>query len=131
MCADASDMLTRARGDGRLVTVAELATWLQVERSYVYTHAEELGALRLGSGPRARLRFDLDEVRRRISCEVGRESEPPDTASQAASRRRRPRSMGTNVELVPIRGQIPAQNGSGEAAWPGCAHRGRRPLAAG
>jgi hypothetical protein len=29
--------------------------------SFVYEHADELGAYRLGTGPRARLRFDFDE----------------------------------------------------------------------
>jgi hypothetical protein len=114
--SDAPDRLTRARANGRLVTVAELATYLQVEASYVYSHADELGAMRLGGGPKARLRFDLDEVKRRISCEGGREPTRRDAASQAVSRRRRRRSLGTSVPLLPIRGQIPAQNGAGEAA---------------
>ena len=35
---------------------------LMVEASFVYEHAVELGAMRLGSGPRARLRFDLEDV---------------------------------------------------------------------
>jgi hypothetical protein len=113
---DAPDSLTRARGNGRLVTVAELATWLQVERSYVYAHQVELGAMRLGSGPKARLRFDLEDVKRRISCEGSRESTRPDAASQAVPSRRRRRSLGTTVPLLPIRGRIPAQNGHGEAA---------------
>jgi hypothetical protein len=113
---DAPDGLMRARANGRLVTVSELASWLQVEPSYVYEHADELGAMRLGSGPKARLRFDLEDVKRRISCEAGRESVRPDAASQAVSRRRRRRSLGTTVPLLPIRGQIPAQNGAGEAA---------------
>lgn len=43
----------RARARTRLVTVAELASWWWVEPSYVYEHAVELGALRLGSGPKA------------------------------------------------------------------------------
>jgi hypothetical protein len=91
---DASDRLTRAREKGRLVTVAELASWLQVEPSYVYEHADELGAMRLGNGPKARLRFDPEDVKRRISCEGGRESVRPDAASQAVSRRRCRHSIG-------------------------------------
>jgi hypothetical protein len=115
--ADASDrLIARARADGRLVTVAELASWLQVDPSYVYEHADELGAMRLGTGPKARLRFDLEDVRQRISCEAGRESVRPDAASQAASRRRRRRPLGTTVPLLPIRGKISAQNGAGKVA---------------
>ena len=36
----------------RLVTPAELAVWLNVTTGYIYEHADELGALVLGSGPR-------------------------------------------------------------------------------
>jgi hypothetical protein len=53
----------------RLLKADELAAVLGVDRSYVYEHADELGAWRLGSGSRARLRFDLADVRRRLtSC---------------------------------------------------------------
>jgi hypothetical protein len=96
----------------RLLTVAELADWLAVERSFVYEHAAELGALRLGTGPRARLRFDLDEVRQRLaggtSCSVGKQSEPENPTSRAAASTRRRRPMGTSVQLLPIRGRIGA-----------------------
>jgi hypothetical protein len=44
-------------GPGRYVDAAALAKELGVERDWVYAHAEELGALRLG-GARGRLRFD-------------------------------------------------------------------------
>jgi len=95
----------------RLVSPAELADWLNVDRGYVYEHASELGALRLGTGPKARLRFDLEDVRRRLSttsCSVGRESGAAEAAQQAPSRTRRRRRLGTNVELLPIRGRSEA-----------------------
>ena len=92
----------------RLVTPAELADFLVVDRSYVYEHADELGAKRLGSGPRARLRFDLDEVRRLISCDVGRQSTGAKSATQAAKRPRRRLRSGTKAELLPIRGRSEA-----------------------
>jgi hypothetical protein len=41
-----------------LVDAATLAVELGVSRDFVYEHAVELGALKLGSGPKARLRFD-------------------------------------------------------------------------
>ena len=41
-----------------LATVADVADQLGVHRSWVYAHADELGAIRLGEGE-ARLRFDL------------------------------------------------------------------------
>jgi hypothetical protein len=44
----------------RYVDAATLAAALCVERDWVYSHADELGALRLG--PNGRLRFDLPAV---------------------------------------------------------------------
>ncbi len=41
-----------------LLTVAEVATRLRVNSSWVYAHQAELGAIKLGTGPKARLRFD-------------------------------------------------------------------------
>ena len=46
----------------RLVDAAALAAELGVDRDWVYSHADELGAIRLG-GPNGRLRFDLEIVR--------------------------------------------------------------------
>jgi hypothetical protein len=54
-----------------LVDVAELALYLGVTRAWVYQHAAELGAIRIGSGPRARMRFDL-EVAKEMLAEAGR-----------------------------------------------------------
>lgn len=44
------------------VDAATLAEHLGVTRGFVYEHADELGGVRLGDGPRARLRFDLDRA---------------------------------------------------------------------
>ncbi len=41
-----------------LVDAGELARLMGVSRDHVYRHADELGAVRLGTGKRARLRFD-------------------------------------------------------------------------
>ena len=49
-----------------LVDARKLAAELGVSVDYVYAHARELGAMRLGSGPKARIRFDLDQARRRL-----------------------------------------------------------------
>lgn len=43
------------------ITAEEVSRWWGVSRRWVYDHAEELGAQRLGSGRRPRLRFDPDE----------------------------------------------------------------------
>lgn len=104
-----------------LVGVRELAKYLSVNPSWVYEHADDLGARRLGDGRRARLRFSIAEVDARLSaCSSGRRSGAPDDgperASQAGSRprartRKRGR-LGTSVELLPIRGRIPVVESS-------------------
>lgn len=50
----------------RLVDAVTLARTLGVDRSWVYAHAKELKPIRIG-GPRGRLRFDLNEVQRRLT----------------------------------------------------------------
>ena len=53
-----------------LVDARQLAHELAVSLDYVYAHAAELGGMRLGSGPKARIRFDLDHARQAL--EAGR-----------------------------------------------------------
>ena len=57
--------------DGRepraLLTAAAVAQRLSVERGWVYAHATELGAVRLGGGPRSRLRFDPAVIAERLT----------------------------------------------------------------
>lgn len=89
----------------RLMTAAEVAEWWGVERSWVYAHAEELGARRIGSGERPRLRFDPDEVRERIEalgCSQtgsggGSAAIAADSRTRSLSRRRRA-IVGTKTE---------------------------------
>lgn len=96
------------------VDVATVAEYLSVTPGWVYEHAAELGAGRLGSGPRARLRFRLSEVDERLSaCSTSRRSDdidqdrelaPANDRARARTSRRRQRS-GTSAELLPIRGR--------------------------
>jgi hypothetical protein len=51
----------------RLLAPKELASALNVSLDYVYEHAADLGAMRLGDGPKARLRFDLHTARQAMS----------------------------------------------------------------
>ena len=51
-------------GAYKLLDPKELAAALNVSLDYVYAHAADLGAMRLGDGPKARLRFDLQTARR-------------------------------------------------------------------
>jgi hypothetical protein len=59
----------------QLLEAKELARELSVSVDYVYSHAVDLGAMRLGDGPKARLRFDLRTAQRAM-----RERKQPSTA---------------------------------------------------
>jgi hypothetical protein len=88
-----------------LLSPAELAHELGVTRSFVYAHKADLGAVRLSSGPRARLRFSLERAREGLTaCSMGRGSSALEPARSAGSRPRRRRSLGTSAPLLPIRG---------------------------
>lgn len=50
-----------------LLTAAEVSAWWGVHRGWIYEHAEELGAIRIGTGQRPRLRFDPEQVTRRLA----------------------------------------------------------------
>ena len=54
------------------VDARELAEELDVSIDYVYAHATELGAMRLGSGPKARIRFELDRAREAFEAQAKR-----------------------------------------------------------
>ena len=91
-----------------LVDAATVAKQFGLSREWVYEHADELGAARLGDGPRPRLRFDLRAVEAALAgasrgtagkCRRGTSVQ---SAAPAPSRRRaRPRQ---GADLLPIRG---------------------------
>jgi hypothetical protein len=62
----------------QLLDPKELARELSVSLDYVYAHAVDLGAMRLGDGPKARLRFDLQTAQRAMRAR----KQPPVTASR-------------------------------------------------
>ena len=84
-----------------LIDAAEVARRFTLSRDYVYEHAAELGAVRIGSGPKARLRFDPAIVRERMTgLSVQSRSEPQ-------QENRSPVRRGRKVTLLPIRGESP------------------------
>lgn len=88
----------------RLVCARELAEVLGTTRGYVYEHKAMLGAVRLGSGPKARLRFDPEKALESLSsCTTSRRPDQPEPSQPSRSRSQLSRSSGTNVELLPIR----------------------------
>ena len=82
-----------------LVDAATLARVLAVSPSYIYSRSAELGARRLGSGPRARLRFDLERAAEAHASAPG--CTAPATPQAA---KRRPRRAASSGALLPIRG---------------------------
>jgi hypothetical protein len=89
---------------GRYVDAATLAHELSVERDWVYAHAEELGALRLG-GPNGRLRFDLVEVQEQLHSNkqpLSRRIRSPKYSAGPAVGRRPGRLSNTDREVAPM-----------------------------
>jgi hypothetical protein len=85
-----------------LVDAAELARRFGIERSWVYSHAIELGAVKLGSGPKPRLRFD-PQIAARVLRRVG-EKTAADPPARSGERADRPAPDGrSGVRLLPIR----------------------------
>jgi hypothetical protein len=94
------ELLDERDGSGsRLVDAATLARTLQVERDWVYARARELGAIRLGDGPKAPLRFDVRLVRALLAAdeEKARPAEP------TPRRRGRPRKRALPPGVKPVR----------------------------
>jgi hypothetical protein len=79
-----------ADAEGGCLTVSQVAARYRVSRSWVYAHQRELGAMRLGQGPRARLRFDPKIVAEAITAFDGSER-PPEPPVAAPRGRRGPR----------------------------------------
>jgi hypothetical protein len=79
-----------ADAQGVCLTVSQVASRYHVSRSWVYAHQRELGAMRLGQGPRARLRFDARVVAEAITT-FDESQRPPEPPVAALPGRRGPR----------------------------------------
>ena len=106
-----ADLLAERLGrfDG-WVSADRVAEHLGVDRPWVYENAARLGAVKLGDGPRSRLRFKLSIVDSLLApCSVGRRSQArPKPMAEPKRRRRRAPGSGTGVPLLPIRGEFEA-----------------------
>ena len=80
----------------RLVSASVIAERFDVSRQWVYENANRLGAVRLGTGARPRLRFDPVLV---ASLLEGRAESETGTARGESERPRADR-----VDLIPLRG---------------------------
>lgn len=94
-------MLGDREGDEvQLVTVAQVARRFQVHPSWVYANARRLGAVRLGTGPKAPLRFDPGRVALAVEeqgvpngRDVGREPSRETASSRSGPAARRKRGL--------------------------------------
>jgi hypothetical protein len=84
----------------QFIDATEVAHRFGVSRDWVYEHAEELGAVRVGKGSRPRLRFDAKKVREGFGSLAG--SRTAQRTKRSAVRR------GSDVELLPIKGDTSA-----------------------
>ena len=94
-----ADLVAAPRRLG-LVDARAVAEELGVARDWVYANADRLGAVRLGDGPRARLRFDLERARRALVA-TNADEPTPDPAGQARTPARTVRRRATpGVALI-------------------------------
>lgn len=93
-----AEVLSPAPANVGLIDAQELAEQLGVARDWVYANAERLGGVRLGDGPRARLRFDAERARQALTANAAG-GQP---TNGATSRRRRGRPRRKTVAAVPL-----------------------------
>jgi len=71
-----------------MVTVAEFAAYYKLNPAWVYEHSDELGATRIGSGPKARIRLDFQIAKAGLrEIHAGSEPAPADAKSRRSPRR--------------------------------------------
>lgn len=86
----------------RILKVAEVARLLGRSAAWVYEHAAELGAIRMGNGPKARIGFDLSTIEQ---WKREHQVAPPQTRKPPRRRARRSAaSSGSNlIPYEPLR----------------------------
>jgi hypothetical protein len=84
-----ADLIRFQPESAELVDARELAGLLGVRRGWVYAHARELGGVRLGDGPKARLRFEITQAREALSPRIPVEGAPSEVPNLRRSPKRR------------------------------------------
>jgi hypothetical protein len=96
-----AELVAEAEPQFKVVDARKLAEILGVSRSVVYANAERLGPIRLGNGPKVRLRFIIDnDTPKRSRGEVQR-AEYNVPAPQAMRR------VTAQSDLLPVQGRGP------------------------
>jgi hypothetical protein len=71
-----------------MVTVAQFAAYYKLNPAWVYEHADELGATRIGSGPKARIRLDFQVAKAALAQHQANRMPPPADATPRRPRQR-------------------------------------------
>jgi hypothetical protein len=96
---------------GELVDAQEVARRVNVAPRWVRDHAAELGAVRVGDGPRPRLRFDPASVAEALTARsVSKGSPAPDRPVRRRGSRSAPADGSAGYPLLPVRGYSPGQH---------------------
>lgn len=90
---------------GALIDAAEVARRFGLARSTIYDHADALGAIRLGTGTRPRLRFHPDHVAAALAAERRTDPEPQPTTPRPRRPRQRDGHTASGAPLLAVRGQ--------------------------
>jgi hypothetical protein len=85
-----------------LVDAARLARHLGMTRAWVYEHAHELGGIRVGNGPRARLRFDVATVTAALAAHGPANHRPAPEPTSTRRPRQHPRTSQPSAPLLPV-----------------------------
>ncbi len=98
-----ADRATMPAARDDLMDAGQLAKHLGLTRAWVYEHAQDLGAIQVGNGPRPRLRFDPALAREALRARRYRSDQSGPTKALAhPPRRPRRRSTTTSVPLLPV-----------------------------
>lgn len=104
IAASVVELLDERQAHSRaFVDAQELAQILGVSRGTVYEHARDLGAIRIGTGARARLRFDVAKATAALR---GDQRAPRMSTARPLVSRHRPRRFA-DCDLLPIRNERP------------------------
>ena len=86
----------------RLLTVKELAHHLHLNPSWVYEHADQLGAIRTGTGPKARIRFNPHTATQALTHHNHHQG-PPTPVPRARATSSRPTPYPADTPLLKAR----------------------------
>jgi hypothetical protein len=104
-------------GTSHLLTVADVATVLKLEASWVYDHARQLGAVRLGRGVRSPIRFEARTVAAGLrALAQGASSDSPALDPHVKAVRAKKKSRGGGPSLLPVRPRQPRLGEAGRGA---------------